>query len=216
MNAAVIDVAFGSAEISGGTIKGNVYGITAESGAKSVTVEGEADVYGYYAAINSLNDANVNLSGGTFSSIGSKQTFKTINGGAIGALLADGYAFYDENGVLVDRNTSSSSFTENVSVLEGLVPVKYIDKNGNEASVTNYTSLTGDPGRQQARRNDRRGVVRCLGRYFRNAELGCCRKRKHHPHGRFDPFHGRTLFRGCEGRRYHGLRSERGHGNSLD
>ena len=145
MNAAVIDVAFGSAEISGGTIKGNVYGITAESGAKSVTVEGEADVYGYYAAINSLNDANVNLSGGTFSSIGSKQTFKTINGGAIGALLADGYAFYDENGVLVDRNTSSSSFTENVSVLEGLVPVKYIDKNGNEASVTNYTSLTGDP-----------------------------------------------------------------------
>lgn len=76
MNAAVIDVAFGSAEISGGTIKGNVYGITAESGAKSVTVEGEADVYGYYAAINSLNDANVNLSGGTFSSIGSKRPLK--------------------------------------------------------------------------------------------------------------------------------------------
>ncbi len=78
-NAAVIDVAFGSAEISGGTINGNVYGITAESGAKSVTVKGDADVYGYYAAINSRTDANVNLSGGTFSSNGStKPTFKTV------------------------------------------------------------------------------------------------------------------------------------------
>lgn len=106
MNAAVIDVAFGSAEISGGTIKGNVYGITAESGAESVTVEGDADVYGYHASIYSLNDANVNLSGGKFSSNGTtKPTFKTV-GGTIGALLAEGYAFYDENGVIVDRNTS--------------------------------------------------------------------------------------------------------------
>ena len=146
MDAAAVSAVYGNANIYGGKIEGNVYGITAASGLKSVKVYGDADVYGYYAAINSLayNDSNVELSGGTFSSFANRPVFITQKG-TIGSLLAQGYTFTDKNGVKIDSETSSASFFETVSVVENLMPVEYIDENGNDAQCAEYIALMGDP-----------------------------------------------------------------------
>ena len=131
--AAVIYTAFGNVEVYGGTLTGNVYGITVSaSGSAFVSVSGDAKVYGRYAAINSLSDGIIELSGGTYSSGGSKPTFRTVSG-TIGSLLKEGYTFISESGAKIDPATSAASFYEEVYVVEKVNPVAYIDENGNAA-----------------------------------------------------------------------------------
>ena len=143
--AAVIYTAFGNVEVYGGTLTGNVYGITVSaSGSAFVSVSGDAKVYGRYAAINSLSDGIIELSGGTYSSGGSKPTFRTVSG-TIGSLLKEGYTFISESGAKIDPATSATSFYEEVYVVEKVNPVAYIDENGNAAQCAEYTTLSGDP-----------------------------------------------------------------------
>ena len=143
--AAVIYTAFGNVEVYGGTLTGNIYGITVSaSGSAFVSVSGDAKVYGRYAAINSLSDGIIELSGGTYSSGGSKPTFRTVSG-TIGSLLKEGYTFISESGAKIDPATSAASFYEEVYVVEKVNPVAYIDENGNAAQCAEYTTLSGDP-----------------------------------------------------------------------
>lgn len=143
--AAVIYTAFGNVEVYGGTLIGNVYGITVSvSGSAFVSVSGDAKVYGRYAAINSLSDGIIELSGGTYSSGGSKPTFRTASG-TIGSLLREGYTFISESGAKIDPATGAASFYENVHVVEKVNPVAYIDENGNATQCAEYTTLSGDP-----------------------------------------------------------------------
>ncbi len=136
---AVIYAEHGTATVSGGKIKGSCYGILTSNYGK-VYVSGDAEVRGTKAGLCRNGDWGTKLSGGTF--ISSSGRGILIKGGTAADLLADGYTFVDQNNVKVDISGNPNTLPSGVKVVENLIiPIDYIDADGNSAQCTDYTII---------------------------------------------------------------------------